>query len=74
MLYLKYNLRLTGCVVQTVTLLFVTGLYELQERVLPVVFRGMKAHLTEQKTHLCLKVQTWVASALRNDLNDSLLW
>lgn len=47
----KPNLSVTSCSAQTATLLFITGLYELVDKILPLFFKGMKAHLREQKNH-----------------------
>jgi len=43
-----------------VILLFITGLYGLGKNISLLVFKGMKAHLFEQKNHLHLKIQTQV--------------
>lgn len=51
-------------------LLFITGLHELGDMILPVFFKGIKVCLTQQKNYLDLKIQTWVQP--RNTLDDSL--
>lgn len=51
-------------------LVYITELYE---KILPLVFKGMKAQLTEQRSCPHLKTQTLVQPAPRNALNDSLL-
>lgn len=51
-------------------LLFITGLRELGEVMLPVLFKEITARLTQQKNYLDVKIQTWVQP--RNTLNDSL--
>lgn len=51
-------------------LLFTTGLHELGEMMLPLVFKGTKARLIQQKNCLDLKKQTLVQP--RSTLNDSI--